>query len=360
MRYNILDTRPRGLTIITDLSAALSDGAFLRSRSWESPVDASATLPAAPAPSPVSESSYGSAPMSIPSESPSSIASPDGLAPLPIPSEILYGSGPRSMSSESSYAPAPAVSPRASVSTLVTSHISTVILPFESSYSLSRFLDSPPRTFAHTEAAGSDIQPPTVQPSHIVTPLPFHPNNIMPEVSEDLERQQRPRWQDSSLNPAMSASDPILDAWNEARIQASEDELLAMMATSHNNPPHHFTNDGEMSDLGLDDLDGLLHEMETGMEAATKQKPATPERPTKRTKGKKARKSTPAVVNPEVTRTLRSNTTQKTAESAATAKCTYKPQLSFILSLFVCLLVRLGLLVRYTEIIELIANDLAD
>jgi hypothetical protein len=177
----------------------------------------------------------------------------------------------------------------------------------------------------------------------------------------------------------MSATDPIFHGrifeTAEDRIQASEDLLLAEMAKNHNDPPHHFTNDDEMSYFSIADLDAQFREMETGQKLAPKHKPNTPvERSAKRVKNnntlsamtesastaafspntkqadaipamlepattevtthpihhsiisnhaqstpkpsrrrRKARKS----FTPEVTRTLRSSTTKKTEESAA-------------------------------------------
>jgi hypothetical protein len=177
----------------------------------------------------------------------------------------------------------------------------------------------------------------------------------------------------------MSATDPIFHGrifeTAEDRIQASEDLLLAEMAKNHNDPPHHFTNDDEMSYFSLDDLDAQFHEMETGEKLAPKHKPNTPiersakcvknnntlsgmtesastaaissntkqadvilampepatteasTRPIHRSiisnhaqstpKPSRRRRKSRKSFTPEVTRTLRSSTTKKTEESAA-------------------------------------------
>ncbi|KAJ5756935.1 uncharacterized protein N7511_007117 [Penicillium nucicola] len=168
-----------------------------------------------------------------------------------------------------------------------------------------------------------------LSPTHTITPTQSNTNpllsdsshldlSIMPE-STNMENQQRAQWEDSPpSHPIVPPGGQNPSAWLEARIQASENQLLAMMATNHNDPPHHFTNDDEMSDLGLDDLDDLFQEMETGTKAAKKQKPAGTERLSKRVK-KSNTSTTAAAPAASSTHMLRSSTTQKTAESTAKA-----------------------------------------
>ncbi|KAJ6094528.1 hypothetical protein N7467_002041 [Penicillium canescens] len=353
--------------------------------------------PTIPAASPVpSESSHGSGPMSISSGSsfvpapfapvPSPVApvpSPITPVPSPVPSQFFTGSGPMSISSGSSFVPAPAVPSGISVPTVVTSDISASNLPLSDDYYfISHFLATHPRTLAHAESAArvatqSATQSATVHPLRTVTPPlqknpnpvtpdngPFNWNDVMSEDSPDMEPRQPLLWQDTPpRHPPMSATDPIFHGrifeTAEDRIQASEDLLLAEMAKNHNDPPHHFTNDDEMSYFSLDDLDAQFREMETGQKLAPKHKPNTPiERSAKRVKNNntlsamtesastaafssntKQADAIPAMLEPattestpkpsrrrrkshksftpEVTRTLRSSTTKKTEESAA-------------------------------------------
>ena len=210
-----------------------------------------------------------------------------------------------SISSGSSFVPAPAVPSGISVPTVVTSDISASNLPLSDDYYLiSHFLATHPRTLAHAESAARVAsQSATVHPPGTVTPPlqknpnpvtpdngPFDWNNVMSEDSPDMEPRQPLLWQDTPpRHPPMSATDPIFHGrifeTAEDRIQASEDLLLAEMAKNHNDPPHHFTNDDEMSYFSLADLDAQFREMETGEKLAPKHKANTPiERSAKRVK----------------------------------------------------------------------------
>ncbi|KAJ6063641.1 hypothetical protein N7499_012321 [Penicillium canescens] len=339
--------------------------------------------PTIPAASPtLSESSHGSSPMSISSGSsfvPAPLApvsspvapvpSPITPVPSPVPSQFFTGSGPMSISSGSSFVPAPAVP----------SDISAPNLPLSDDYYfICHLLATHPRTLAHAESAARVAsQSATVHPPRTVTPPlqknpnpvtpdngPFNWNNVMSEDSPDMEPSQPLLWQDTPpRNPPMSATDPIFHGrifeTAEDRIQASEDLLLAEMAKNHNDPPHHFTNDDEMSYFSIADLDAEFHGMETGEKLAPKHKPNTPiERSAKRVKNNntlsamtesastaafssntkqtdvipampepattestpkpsRRRRKTRKSFTPEVTRTLRSSTTKKTEESVA-------------------------------------------